>query len=176
MKALLLMCLFLTFNSEIVICDFTSLKETNKWYQTSDDVMGGISKSEMLHKSEGVGVFTGEVSTANNGGFAMTRLPVDIKLTNKVKKIVLRVKGDGKMYQFRIKANSGQRYWYVYKFLTTTEMEEIEIPLEKFYPSYRGYRLNKNNFSSNTIKEIGILIGNKKSEDFKLIIDKISIK
>lgn len=176
MKPLLLVCLFLMFNSEVVICDFSSQEDTNKWYQTNDDVMGGISKSTMYYTNDGFGVFTGAVSTANNGGFAMTRLPVNIELTNESKKIVLRVKGDGKIYQFRIKANSNQRYWYICSFATSTEMEEIEIPLDKFYPSFRGYRLNRNNFSSDTIEEVGILIGNKRNEEFKLIIDKISIK
>ena len=54
-------------------------------------------------------------------------------------------------------------------------MQRIDIPLNDFYPSFRGNRLRINNFSSQTIKEIAILIGNKKNENFKLIIDKILV-
>lgn len=176
MKNLLIMCLFMAFNSEILICDFNTLSDANRWYQTNDDVMGGISNSNMLYDNNGLGVFSGEVSTANNGGFAMTRLPVDISLPMSAKKIVLTAKGDDKMYQFRIKASSNQRYWYVHKFLAPNEMKEIEIPLKDFYASFRGYQLDRGNFNSNTISEVAILIGNKKNEEFKLIIDKISIK
>ena len=170
------MCLFMTFNSEILICDFKSLKDANRWYQTNDDVMGGISNSNMIYDNNGLGVFSGEVSTANNGGFAMTRLPVDISLPMSTKKIVLTAKGDGKKYQLRIKATSNQRYWYVHKFLAPNEMKEIEIPLKDFYPSFRGYKLDIGNFNSNTISEVAILIGNKKNEEFKLEIDKITIR
>ena len=170
------MCLFMAFNSEILICDFNSLKDTNRWYQTNDDVMGGISNSNMIYDNNGLGVFSGEVSTANNGGFAMTRLTVDLNLSENSKKIVLKAKGDDKMYQFRIKATSNQRYWYVHTFLAPNEMKEIEIPLKDFYPSFRGYKLNKDNFNSNTISEVAILIGNKKNEEFKLEIDKITIR
>lgn len=166
----------MTFNSEILICDFKSLKDANRWYQTNDDVMGGISNSNMIYDNNGLGVFSGEVSTANNGGFAMTRLPVDLNLSENSKKIVLKAKGDDKMYQFRIKATSNQRYWYVHTFLAPNEMKEIEIPLKDFYPSFRGYKLDIGNFNSNTISEVAILIGNKKNEEFKLEIDKITIR
>ena len=163
------------FNSELIIFDFNLDSNINQWYQTNDDVMGGISNSKMLLNSDGQGVFTGNVSTANNGGFAMTRLPVNLKLMADQKKIVLFVKGDGKSYQLRIKSNINQQYWYIYPIQTTKNMEKIEVPLNEFYPSYRGYRLNKNNFSANTIQEFSILIGNKKDENFKIIIDKIII-
>ena len=55
-------------------------------------------------------------------------------------------------------------------------METIELPLKDFYASYRGTKLNLENFSSDTITEIAILIGNKKEEAFKLVIDKITIQ
>ena len=51
------------------------------WRQTNDDVMGGVSTSRMTIDKNGHGVFLGNVSLDNNGGFAMTRLPVDMKIT-----------------------------------------------------------------------------------------------
>jgi NADH dehydrogenase [ubiquinone] 1 alpha subcomplex assembly factor 1 len=44
------------------------------------------------------------------------------------------------------------------------------------YPSFRGTRLNMENFSQKAIEQISILIGNKKNENFKLIIDSILLK
>jgi hypothetical protein len=44
------------------------------------------------------------------------------------------------------------------------------------YPSWRGRRLNQPNFSEDFINEITFLIGNKKNENFKLLIDKIELK
>lgn len=176
MKKLIFLYVFMLFNNEIVIVDFNKSIKVNDWYQTNDSVMGGISTSKMTNNDNGFGVFEGSVSTDNNGGFAMTRLPVDVDLKKSSKNIILRVKGDGKKYQFRIKSKKFQRYWYVQSFQTSTKTEDIVIPLNNFYASFRGYKLNIGNFSGNAIKEIAILIGNKKNEDFKLTIEKISIK
>ena len=161
-------------SNNIVVFD----KETknSKWYITNDDVMGGVSNSSIVIDNEGSAIFSGQVSLENNGGFSMVRLPVDISLNSNSSKIVLKIKGDSKKYQLRIKSKKRQRFWYVSTFQTSNKIQKIEIPLKDFYPSFRGYRLNYNNFSGNNIKEIAILIGNKKNENFNLKIEKISIK
>ena len=97
-------------NSEIIIFDAEKNSNINKWHSTNDDVMGGISNSIMKLDKNGNGVFTGTVSTENNGGFAMVRLPLDINLLDDSKKIVLEVIGDGKPYQLRIKSDRSQKH------------------------------------------------------------------
>ncbi|NVK52683.1 MAG: CIA30 family protein [Flavobacteriaceae bacterium] len=161
-------------NKEIIVFDTVNNKQ--RWYTTNDDVMGGISNSSLIIDDKGKAIFSGEVSIENNGGFAMTRLPVDIKLTSNNSKVILKIKGDGKKYQLRIKSKRFQKHWYIYAFQTSNDVQELEIPLKGFYPSFRGYQLNLENFSSNCIKEIAILIGNKKNEKFNLQIEKISIR
>lgn len=176
MKNLILILLIMTFNTELTIFNFNKDTDINEWYQTNDDVMGGISNSKMSLNNYGNAVFSGRVSTANNGGFAMTRLPVNISVDDSKSKIVIKLKGDGKKYQFRVKSKNNQRFWYVHTFLAPNEMKEIEIALKDFYPSFRGYKLDIGNFNSSTISEVAILIGNKKNEEFKLEIDKITIR
>jgi hypothetical protein len=174
MRQLILICAFMFFNNEIIIFDANNYFQ--QWYTTNDDVMGGISNSSLKITENGNAEFSGTVSTENNGGFAMVRLPVNIKLKENNSKIVLKIKGDGKKYQLRIKSKRFQRYWYVASFQSTNKTQELEIPLKDFFPSYRGYRLNFENFSVEKLEEIAILIGNKKNENFKLIIEKISIR
>ena len=163
-------------STQLTIVDFSEERAMRNWRITNDNVMGGVSNASFEWDETGFGVFSGNVSTANNGGFAMTRLPLKIALNEPFRSIKLKVKGDGKKYQFRIKSNNLQRYWYVQSFQTSNEWEEISLPLAAFYPSYRGYRLNQENFSDNTIREIAILIGNKVDEDFELIIDSIVLE
>jgi len=163
-------------HKEIELFDFNMNAKINSWYNTNDDVMGGISKSDMKLNENGDGVFSGNVSLENSGGFAMTRLNLDVEFTDQHKKVVLYLRGDGKEYQLRLKSRIDQDYWYVAPFQTSTKSQKIEIPLKDFYPSFRGYKLKLDNFSSNTIKEIAILIGNKKNETFRLTIDKIIIE
>lgn len=176
MKTILSILLIVLFTSEIMLFDFNKEAKINNWFITNDNVMGGLSSSTMQLNSEGNGVFSGTVSTDNNGGFAMTRLPVSVELAEKSSTIKLKVKGDGKVYQFRLKSSREQRYWYVQKFQTTTEWQTVELKLSEFYPSFRGYKLNKPNFNHQRIKEIAILIGNKKDENFKLELDWMKVK
>ena len=55
------------------------------------------------------------------------------------------------------------------------DWETIHINLKDLYPSFRGNKLNKENFNGSSIEEISFLIANQKDENFKLIIDKIEI-
>ena len=91
------------------------------------------------------------------------------------KAISLKLKGDQKNYQFRIKSTSGQYYSYVNTFQTNGEWEEIRIPFDKFKPEFRGRLLDKPNYPGDVMEEIAFLIGNKKNESFRLEIESISI-
>lgn len=116
------------------------------------------------------------MSLKNNGGFASLRYRFEKIDINYKKNIVIKLCGDGKAYQFRIKANANDSYSYIYKFVTTGDWQEIVIPLKDMYPSFRGRKLEKPNFSNPYIKEIAFLIGNKNEEAFELLIDKIVLK
>ena len=92
------------------------------------------------------------------------------------KEFVIRLKGDGKDYQFRVKASRNQRFSYIKEFKTSGEWETIKINISAMYPAFRGRKLNQPNYSGESLSEIAFLIGNKKAESFKLIIDKISLE
>lgn len=142
------------------------------WRILNDGVMGGISSSTFKINKEGKGVFQGKVSTANNGGFASVRYRCSAKTRNS-KSIVIRLRGDGKEYQFRIKKNASDFMSYITSFSTTGEWQTIEIKLSDLYPSFRGRKLKQPNFNETKFEEISFLIANKKNESFKLTLDKI---
>ena len=173
----LIICTLLLMNMEtILIFDFNKESNLKKWTVINDAVMGGKSVGELYVNSDGNGVFEGDVSLENNGGFSSVKYSfskIDIKNASKINLVV---KGDGKNYQFRLKAKSRDRHSFVSKFSTTGEWQEIEIQLKDMYPSFRGKKLEISNFSEDSIEEIAFLIGNKSAEHFKLIIDKIEFK
>jgi hypothetical protein len=138
--------------------------------------MGGVSNSSLKISSEGNGLFSGNVSLDNNGGFASMQLNKSVELTDNLKFIIFRVKGDGKNYEFRLKSDLYQSHSYVKQFKTTGDWEVIKLPLNEFYPQFRGRTLNIPNFSFNTIEQISFLIANKQEEDFKLLIDWIRLE
>ena len=160
----------------MVIFDFTKEANLKNWYVVNDTVMGGESSGKMGTDAEGNGLFEGHVSLDKNGGFTSIRYEAGKTKLQGYSKFVIVLKGDGKAYQFRVKTNSKDYYSYVYSFETTDNWQTIEIPFSSMVPSFRGQSLNMANFPGDYMEEIGILIGNKKVEDFKMAIDNISVQ
>ena len=158
-----------------VIVDFTDSHKTPSWEVFSDGVMGGVSESVFTKDAEGSGIFSGHVSTDNNGGFAGVRCRLNVDLTLR-KRFVLHLTGDSKSYQFRIKHKSSDAHSYVYAFETSGEKERIVIDIDAFIPRYRGRDIDRPNFNDASLEEICFLIGNKVDEDYRLQIHKIEIE
>lgn len=159
-----------------VIFDFNENSSIQNWYVVDDGVMGGLSHGQFSLNQDGHAVFKGYVSLENNGGFSSVRFRTpEIKVSG-LKNVVIRLKGDGKEYQFRVKAKAREYQSYIYTFSTSGEWQEIQIPLSEMYPSFHGRRLNMPNFDGEAIEEVTLLIGNKKAEAFQLMIDSIQLK
>jgi NADH dehydrogenase [ubiquinone] 1 alpha subcomplex assembly factor 1 len=176
MKYIISMIVLFSMMASKVIFDFNKKSNIDSWIIVNDDVMGGRSSSNFNLNADGFGVFEGTVSLENNGGFSSVRYRFPKMQIDNNTKVVLKLKGDGKDYQFRIKSNLRESYSYILPFKTSGEWQEIEIPLKNMYPSFRGRKLNQPNFSEDSIEEITFLIGNSKNEKFKLLIDKIELK
>ncbi|PWD99763.1 CIA30 family protein [Marinilabilia rubra] len=158
-----------------VIFDFNKESDVSGWQITDDVVMGGVSSGTFYLSPDGFGVFEGNVSLENNGGFSSVRYRFPQIEVSKDAGLVLQIKGDGKRYQVRVKDSSENYYSYISYFKTTGEWQEIEVPLKEMYPSFRGRKLDFPNFSCDQIEEIVFLIGNKKEESFRLLIDEIRV-
>jgi NADH dehydrogenase [ubiquinone] 1 alpha subcomplex assembly factor 1 len=155
---------------------FTTQTKANEWRVVNDGVMGGISKSALALTDAGHGKFSGHVSLANNGGFASIQLNTTIQLAEEKTFVVLRVKGDGKAYEFRLKGKVSQSESYVHPFTTTGEWETIKLPISGFFPQFRGRKLNTPHFNFENIEQLSFLIANKQEEDFELLIDWIGLE
>lgn len=173
MKAILLTTIIM---NSLLLFHFSSSSDWSIWEIENDVVMGGKSTSQLSRSNDGNAVFTGFVSLENNGGFASIQYHFDSKDISGYNMAVIRLKGDGKEYQFRIKANLNEKASYVYTFKTTGEWQTIEVPLNKMEPVFRGNKLNQPNFNANKIQEIRFMISNGKDENFRLEIDKIELQ
>lgn len=146
------------------------------WSILNDNVMGGRSTGTFTINSDGTVVFEGRISLENNGGFASLRFdPGSINIENYTT-VVLLVNGHGKRFQFRVKADRRDAHSYVTYFGTAKGWQEVEIPLQDLYPTYRGRKLKRSNFSGGKLEEIGFLFGNNKAEEFRLEIRGITLK
>lgn len=176
MKPLAFILLFSITMTSTPIFNFTKEANISNWRIVDDVVMGGRSNGNFELNKDGHGVFSGKVSLENNGGFSSLRYITETIDIARNTKVCIKLKGDGKNYQFRIKADRNQRYSYITTFKTSGEWETITINLKELYPAFRGRTLNYPNFDKTPIEELAFLIGNKKAEDFKLLIDSITLE
>ncbi|WP_231367646.1 CIA30 family protein [Gillisia sp. JM1] len=173
---IILFILLLTTMQTASIFDFNKKADITNWTIVDDVVMGGRSSGNFYLNKEGNGVFEGRVSLENNGGFSSLRYDFDEISTKSYSKIVIKVKGDGKSYQFRMKSKSADYYSYVTSFDSSKDWETIELQLTDMYPAFRGSDLDMPNYDKESIEEIAFLIGNNKAETFKLEIESIVLK
>lgn len=175
MKYLLILILTPFFMNDSILFDFNQNTNPREWRIIDDVVMGGISDGKFKIDENGNGVFFGRVSTENYGGFSSVRYQMKTKDVSSFSKVNIRLKGDGKNYQFRIKDDINTYYSYITTFETSGEWETITLNLKDLYPSFRGQTLNLPNFDGKFLEEIVFLIGNKKDESFELKLDKIEL-
>ena len=161
---------------EVIMENFDSNNLLN-WNIVNDSVMGGRSQATLKLINNTYANFKGYLSLQNNGGFSSIRAYYPPDLTN-IKSIVLKVRGDGRKYNFRIRGNTGNWASYTHSFDTVEgEWNEIELKIDDFYPVYRGYTLkNMPQLSEVIIKEIGIMLSDKIEGSFSIEIDWIMAK
>jgi hypothetical protein len=159
--------------SQNIIYNFDNNSDLKRWVIVNDDVMGGISSSYLIINSDGNGVFEGRISTAYNGGFSSLRFNCNKTYIRQNSHFKMKIRGDGKDYQLRIKSNRDDYYSYIISFKTSGEWETVTIPTEEMYASFRGRELDMKKFNSDSFEQITFLFGNKKDENFKLLIDSI---
>ena len=163
-----------TSQGEIMIEDFSE-KSLLNWNIVNDTVMGGRSQARMSvrnNKAE----FMGFLSLANNGGFSSVRAYYPYDLIG-ISSITLRIKGDGRKYNFRVRTNKNSWVSYSHSFSTESNTwQEITLNIQDFFPTYRGYNVqNVQRLSELLIREIGIMISDKNEGNFALMIDWIMV-
>ncbi len=156
--------------------DFTEKSNISDWRVVDDVVMGGRSDGNFTITENGTGLFSGSVSLENNGGFSSVRNRMTKTNVSAGKFIYIRLMGDGKNYQFRLKDDVDNYYSFKTEFTTTGEWQEVKLKMKDFIPTFRGRKLAMENFSGEIIEEMTFLIANKKNESFRLEIDKIWVE
>lgn len=165
----------LTMNSpaaETTLFDFQADTNTAAWQNVNDDVMGGVSASS-FRVTNGLGVFRGEVSLENNGGFASVRsLPKRHDLAG-CNVFVIRVRGDGHRYKFtaRTERTLDSAIYQVVFPTKKGEWVELRLPMKDFVPTFRGRVLpGEPPLDPAKITSVGFLISDQQAGPFQLEI------
>lgn len=161
--------------SNQVVFEFNKNSDLKPWGVVNDVVMGGESKGNLSLDKNGNGVFSGHVSIKNNGGFSSIQCALNPINVQNYNSISLKIKGDGSIFQFRIKHSQSDRYSYTYEFQTTKQWETVVILLDEMVPSFRGLKLNLPHFNKPSIEQIGVLKASKSETHFELLLQSISL-
>lgn len=148
------------------------------WQSVNDVVMGGVSNSQLTHVDK-LAVFSGHVSLENNGGFASVNRRVCVSALSQGSVLRIRVMGDGKRYQLRLKQNTASNSpSYGAGFSTQANVwQQFEFRLSDFKATLRGKRLTDvAPLAWSEIIQLGFLISDRQSGDFCLLIDSISMQ
>ncbi len=159
-----------THAADKIIFDFQTATNSAAWQTVNDDVMGGVSTSD-FHVTNGVAVFHGEVSLANNGGFASVRSRPDRHALAGCDAFVIRAYGDGNRYKFTARVDqSFDSAIYQASFATKPgEWSEHRLPLREFVPTFRGRVLaGSPPLDPAKVTSVGFLISDKQAGAFQL--------
>jgi hypothetical protein len=148
------------FSKDQISIPFTE-ENARYWQYISDQTMGGVSNGQAILDKDGDMIFarlTGNVSTANNGGFIQIRTNfsfVDLINTNKdLKGVLLNTKGNGETYHIFIRTSEDRSYrdFYSATFTANDNWEIVDLPFTKFKHRYSNKSLN-----GNDIRTFGIV-------------------
>ncbi len=159
------------------IYEFTRQTDQSSWHVRDDTVMGGKSQGHFEITGKGNGRFYGHVSLENNGGFSSvnhklggTFQPVDSD------RFALRIKGDGRTYQFRVMADADQHHSHYAEFKTDGNWQTIELPFAEMSAIFHGEPVDVPNYQGKQLRVIDFLISNKQEEAFELLIESIAVR
>lgn len=160
-----------------------SSSDVSRWQIVNDGVMGGRSSSQasMVRTSSGTQAmrFAGNLSLANNGGFASVRSRPKASLgLNADDTIVIRVRGDGRRYTFNLYTPDRRTaFSYQLEFVTAAgEWSEVRLPVNGFVAHSFGRRVSGMSLDPTRVQSVGILLGDKRPGSFELLIDWIRVE
>jgi monofunctional biosynthetic peptidoglycan transglycosylase len=161
----------------IVLLDFDTDDEFALWGSVDDGVMGGASRSRLSRAAPGIARFSGNVSLANNGGFASVRTVARTWPTAGADAFALRVRSDHKTYKFTVRTDDGfDGVQYQARFAPLAgEWTEIILPQASFQPSFRGrLQAGAPAFDMSRTRVLGLMISDRQAGPFELLVDWIA--
>lgn len=147
-----------TLNGDVMIDDFEAGSNVD-WDYLSDQVMGGVSEGSASlgrDENEAYAHMTGDVSTANNGGFIQLRTSLNSGADKNTKGVFIKVRGNNQKYYIHLRTRGTMLPWQYYQggFDATEEWQLVRLPFEAFEASGSWLR---NTPAPTSIRSIGVV-------------------
>lgn len=158
--------------------DFSASPAVLAWSPIDDRVMGGRSNSRIRHHPAGHAIFEGEVSLANNGGFASVRSSAGERGLAGASVCFIELLGDNKQFKLGLVCGDGfDSLSYQASFAPVGDnWQTLRIELADFQASFRGRPLpGAPPLDPSRIRQVGLLIAARQAGSFALHIKRISL-
>ncbi len=147
------------------------------WRTVLDGVMGGLSTGKIAQSEPGILKFTGELSLDNNGGFSQTQTSVPVGTFADQKGVVVRLRGDGRRYQFDVRCSNVRMMAGSFQLQFDTKPDTwlvLELPFQDFkLYSFGQLVRNPAKLRPENVESVGITLADKKAGSFAIEIDYI---
>lgn len=158
----------------LVLAEFDSELSVDAWYVQNDTVMGGVSSSD-LSWSDGDLIFSGNLSTDNNGGFTSMRGPIlPFIPSSGLTAISVVAQGDGRTYLMQIRTDTDS---YVQRFTPGETMSGTTLKISGFTAT--DWRLSpipdRPPLVSEAVRQVAVYLVDKQVGEFVLRLRSISI-
>lgn len=172
---LLIFCLFTSAANadERLLFSFEEPDASEVWRTVNDGVMGGVSEGRATINQDQNLEFYGTLSLENNGGFASVRASGDHLAMESEESILLRVRGDGREYNFNLYARRDLEGYSFRQSFQTVEDEwvEIALPVDRFIATWRGRVFPDVELDPAQVAGVGILLGDGRPGSFELEVE-----
>ncbi len=152
------------------LIDFRHAEKATRWRAINDEVMGGVSRGGM-QVEDAIGIFSGETSLANNGGFASVRRDPEAFNLSDCRGLELSVRGDGRRYQLRLYTDQlprGAAYRVSFQ-PSAGQWQRVALAWGEFEPVFRGRLLRDvAAIDSARIEQLGLMIVDRRAGPFRL--------
>jgi NADH dehydrogenase [ubiquinone] 1 alpha subcomplex assembly factor 1 len=158
--------------------DFSTLPAVLAWSPIDDRVMGGRSRSRLRHDPAGHAIFEGEVSLANNGGFASVRSSPGERGLAGASVCWIELRGDNRQFKLSLVCDDGfDSPSYQASFSPVGDgWQTVRIELAAFRASFRGREWpGATPLDPSRIRQVGLLIAARQAGSFALNIKRISL-
>ena len=170
-----------------VLFEFASPRSVTGWASVDDSVMGGISASTTTWvetNGSGALLFSGMMTTEQNGGFTSTFGPADQRLGQAAagsNALGVNAIGDGRTYVMQLRTSqSGQDRWIARFTPTSTSTESsgalVALPISSFAPVTRFLSpvTPSDPLDPATIVQIAFYLIDEQVGNFRLAVERIT--
>ncbi|MFZ9565785.1 MAG: CIA30 family protein [Ilumatobacteraceae bacterium] len=157
-----------------VLANFAEPAAIDGWFVQNDTVMGGVSSSSVA-LDDGAMVFSGILSTDNNGGFTSVRGPLLLDgPSDGLGAISVMAQGDGRTYLMQVRTTTDS---YIQRFTPSNVMSTSLLPLADFIAT--DWRLapiaNRPPLTSEAVRQVSIYLVDKQEGEFVLRVGSIAL-